>query len=62
MIVTTSYSDSMVVVMMCMQRSLDYALQSGYCGNDADEHEHEHDHGPYPPRTGLSGGVRYLGF
>ena len=36
MIVTTSYRDSMVVVMMCMQRSLDYALQSGYCGNDAD--------------------------
>ena len=38
-----------VVVMMCMQRSLDYALQSGYCGNDADEDDLIH------ARTGLSG-------
>lgn len=44
-----------VVVMMCMQRSLDYALQSGYCGNDADEDDLIH-----APSTTHGGLVIYL--
>ena len=43
--------------MMCMQRSLDYALQSGYCGNDAEEDDLIHaTHGVI-----WSGGYRGIG-